>query len=352
MHPGRAVRTGFTLLETLLAVFLSAMLVLLVGAAINFYVRFVDARRNFVARSQIGRAVLGRIADDLRGAWYPATETSKSEEISGDLADTESLDADTLVEAEEALVADLATTAVPSVVGLYGNQYQLQVDVVRDPHPARYDALLAAGIDPRQANVSSEVKTIAYYVRDVTPDELSLWGAVPDQAAAAAVATERAALIRRVQQRADLAAINTTGTGIATASDGSAGFAGQAVATQAGGPLTNNPLAGQAGNLQVGEQLLAEEIPLIEFLYFDGLDWYPDWDSQMRGGLPMAVSIAVSVRRDDATPWQDGASQNVPVGSQSSLSEPVEVFRLTVHLPTAQPTYESLLGTTDTTGDF
>ena len=67
-------------------------------------------------------------------------------------------------------------TEIPSVPGLFGNAYQLQVDTSRLPRGDELDAMFAAE-DSTVAAVGGDVKTVAYYVID---DQLSGAGYASD----------------------------------------------------------------------------------------------------------------------------------------------------------------------------
>ena len=59
---------GFTLLEVLLALSLACMVLAAVTMAIRFQIRLVDTGRLQAEQAQLARAILNRIADDIRGA--------------------------------------------------------------------------------------------------------------------------------------------------------------------------------------------------------------------------------------------------------------------------------------------
>ena len=61
-------RTGFTLLELMLALALSALVFVAIGMALDLNLRALNTRRANAEESQLARALLRRIADDLRGA--------------------------------------------------------------------------------------------------------------------------------------------------------------------------------------------------------------------------------------------------------------------------------------------
>ncbi|MBM4090616.1 MAG: hypothetical protein FJ276_14530, partial [Planctomycetes bacterium] len=62
----RAERTGLTLLELMLALALASFVLVAIGMAIDLHLKLLDSRRGSVERIQLARAVLQRIADDLR----------------------------------------------------------------------------------------------------------------------------------------------------------------------------------------------------------------------------------------------------------------------------------------------
>src|SRR4029079_9438680 len=61
----KSSRAGFTLFELILAVALFAVLLTLIGMAVNLYLMRVDADRSRVEEAQLARSVLTMIADDI-----------------------------------------------------------------------------------------------------------------------------------------------------------------------------------------------------------------------------------------------------------------------------------------------
>ena len=78
----RSRHVAFTLIEVVLAVALSALLFVLIGAGMNAYSRLVSDRRANVVNAQAARSILNQIASDLRSAYY-------SEDAAQDVAETE-----------------------------------------------------------------------------------------------------------------------------------------------------------------------------------------------------------------------------------------------------------------------
>ncbi len=59
---------GFTLLEVVLALALAALVLYTLTLAVGLHLRMADAGRTDVEEAALARALLRRIADDLRGA--------------------------------------------------------------------------------------------------------------------------------------------------------------------------------------------------------------------------------------------------------------------------------------------
>ena len=76
-NPQFPLRPAFTLFELLLAIALSATLLILIGTAINLYLLRVDTGRTEVEESQLARNILAMIAADIR-----ATSVYQTQDIS------------------------------------------------------------------------------------------------------------------------------------------------------------------------------------------------------------------------------------------------------------------------------
>jgi hypothetical protein len=180
-----------------------------------------------------------------------------------------------------------AVAGVRSVPGLYGNQYELQVDVSRLPRIDQYQQMISAtGL---MTDRPSDMKSVAYYVVGGMVSSTPATGT-----SAAAGAGGAVGLVRRELDRAATAWANAE------------------------------------GNFQMLDQypeLLAPEVVGLEFMYYDGTEWVLDWDSDLRGGLPLAVEIALYLSSPDLAATTDVLSTGE-----------YRVYRLTVHLPAGIPT--------------
>lgn len=291
-------RAGFTLLETILAVALSALLIAAIAAGMRVYTSVVADRRADVVNAQVARVILQRIATDLRGAYMmPEEDSGGSAALGGgtdDLAADGGLgtETDSSATTDEAFDAtlDLTGSTVQVEPGLYGNATELQVDVLGQfAKPIRYDMLTDAGLDPLAANLLSEPKVITYYSRSADDNELV---GTPLESIVLSESGRKTILSRRVQTRAQ-AVFDTASVGI--------------------------------GNMQAGEQLLSDQVISIEFAYHDGYDWLDSWDSSLMGGLPIAVNITLTIVDETATDNSDN----------TTLTQD-NVFQQTVRIPAAE----------------
>lgn len=318
-------RRGVTLLELLLALGLAALLLGILFAAVGFQLKMVDTRRTDVEQSQLARSLLRRMADDIKstvafdpvdfsavsqlaaaGSNNPTALAGQDEAdgdemggMPGDEADGDELPEDGTTETTEAI----ATSVVPPTVpGLYGNQFQLQIDVTRLPRIDEYQAMQSGGF---VYDRPGDVRTVAYYLDDGTVAQRSAASSLAPVAGVLASSTPRG-LVRRSLNRAVTA------------------YAAQ---------------SGNTGGLEVAAELIAEEVVALEFRYFDGFTWYTAWDSDAMGGLPVAVEIAMALARvDEDLPAEGATARGVSV---NSVAEEVTVFRLVVRIPAARPAVDN-----------
>lgn len=296
--------SGFTLLEVILAVALTAILMAIIAGAIDFHMRQLTVRRTQIEEAQLARAVLRRIADDLRAVVVYRPVDFSSVEAMTDTADaaSDALDAlsgeatTTTEEPETSAADDLASSVVPpSIPGIYGNQYELQVDISRIPRYEEYELALQTG---QQAGGLSDLKTVTYYLMGA--------GGTLSASTVNAIGTAEGAdsgLIRRVVSRA------------------TSRYA-----------LTGGNFEGMEDN----DQLLAPEVSDMQFQYFDGFQWNSDWDSDLRGGIPLAVEIMIVIddfRLDDPND-RDRARTGTAQNGETAQDN---IYRLVVHMPGAEP---------------
>ena len=311
-------RTGFTLLELMLALALSALVFVAIGMALDLNLRALNTRRANVEESQLARALLRRIADDLRGAVVLETvdfskvagtdemlEAALGSEVTDLLGDETELLAG---EEEEADYA--ALLAPPPLPGIYGNQFQLMVDVSRLPRVDQYLPQMNEDGSLDVTRIPSDVKTVTYYM---LPANTGLQAPMVG-ATLAEKRSLKGGLVRRELDRA----VTT--------------FASEVGTIEFLDPIPD---------------VIAPEVSGVQFAYFDGFEWYPVWDTEAMQGLPMAVEVVVSILPAAVlTQLRNNAISGNPadVGMNDEL-----FYRMVVHLPIAQlPTGEELEETEET----
>ncbi len=341
---------GLTLLELMLSLALTSLVLVAISMAIDLHLRMLDSRRSRVERSQLARAVLQRIASDLRGTVTPSNtdfsaisqmassalgdigaggdagalgDTGALEEMAGGLADGDVPDLDALDNAAASALGledptasgaseDIAASSEPPAVpGLYGNQYELQMDVSRLPRVDEFERMISSDAMQTVQDIPSDLKTVAYYLQDMnnlpTTTTTDPFGrAVPPQPG----------LVRRVLDRS--------------------------VTLQA-------DESGNVNALQNLGEVLSPEVVAAEFEYYDGTEWMTEWDSDELGGLPVAVRITIALGDPALINGTRDPLNNLSISSftaNSTTNEPQEVYSLVVRLPTAQP-----IDTSEASGD-
>ena len=312
-----AASAGFTLLEVVLTLSMSVVLMVLVGAAIQFYARDMNVRDMDIRQTQLAAAVMQMIEDDLRATLHTVpVDTAPLEELlaasaggeGGGGGATEDLSAagieseDTSATVEDMTAVNLQSgAAVLQTPGLIGNQYQIQLDLSRLPRLEEYVAMLdetTSDID----DIPSDIKTVAYFVQGA-----GMAGGVIDQLNVLdpdTTASSEGGLVRRSLDRA--ATVQAASTGSLS--------------------LLN----------QTGE-LLAPEIVGIEFSYWDGVTWQLQWSSDEYGELPLAVQVRLSLR-DERLVEADSSPTTA-----TSVTDPSQIrtFHHIVRLPLARMIDES-----------
>lgn len=269
----RGIPTGFTLLEVILALALGAILLAMLGTAMQVYLRATGVGRAQIQSAQLARALLSRIADDLRSsiqyekfdgtgaakALAKSASASLPEGVSAEDADKALAEAGASSDSKTSDPAAAETEAEDPVrPGVYGAIDYVQVDT----------GAAAQRPDSPRAAAATGLRTVTYF--------LETGGLYRRD-------TDRAAALWDPQQ--------------------------------------------SAGGVQADDELLAEEVTALEFYYFDGAEWLSEWDSTTSEGLPLAVEIVLTLTEtpDPAKPVKPG---DIPTET---------IYRQVVRLPAAKP---------------
>ncbi len=341
-------RPAFTLFELILAIALSAVLLSLIGTAINLYLMRVDADRTRVEEAQLARSVLAMIADDIRAAAiYQPQDTSAIAQL---MAAGTPFDVDSIDDARQAssspsnLGSPGGTGAVGKVaslsgssssassskssggssssgessseeseetmpLGLSGTAEELYVDVTRLPRLEELFATVTgytnapsatssnpggsgSGTAAAEVNPPADLKTIHYCVR-------------PSNA---------------------VGPVNTTDAALAPEAQSNAGgLVRQEI------PRRMRVFAEQAGTSDMsvtGEVLVAPEVVQVQFQYFDGSQLTDVWEMKELNKLPVAIEVRVWLRSARIAMAESDFS------SEDELAS-VREYRQIVYLPMA-----------------
>jgi prepilin-type N-terminal cleavage/methylation domain-containing protein len=199
-------------------------------------------------------------------------------------------------ESESTASEDIAgSETVPPVPGLYGNQYELQIDISRLPRVDELQRMNSNSLTNTLQDIPSDVKTVAYYC--VGNGMVNSSGVVNPR-----TGKTETGLVRRVMDRAVTL----------YASD-----------------------SGNLQGLQQAAEVIAPEVASVEFQYYDGTEWLTEWDSDEMCCLPTAVRITLLLAERAETDTTNRAS-NATLPTLATAS-PDQIYSLIVRLPTAKP---------------
>jgi type II secretory pathway pseudopilin PulG len=284
----RTKRSGYTLLELLLALGLTVIVIGAIGSAIQLYIVALTKQQAKIERKQIARSVIAMIANDLRaGIQYKAADYSSLENLvatqqmmiqgppPSEEAGTEEEPADSGIIVEEEV------SFRPTLIG---TDNVIMMDISRLPRLDQYNPLVATAESLVQT--PSDVKSLAYFVA------LNNGGIETQVDFGQPVAP--GGLYRREIDRAVAAYMGDY-------------------------DLISNPDA--------YTKLIASEIAQVSFRYFDGEDWQDEWDATENGGFPTAVEVTIVIDPERSAPGSQSYSYT---GLDRNT---MEAYRSVVHLP-------------------
>ena len=263
----------------------------------HFYI--IEKQRSHVEEVQLARALLNRIAMDIKSTvQYEGVDVaSVTDDLAlgelGDLLGGDlSLDLDSFDSSETATTYDYETT-FPENMGLYGNQTTIHMDISRIPRQEEYQTLYSGNSLTTLLDIPSDVKMVSYYVREGMSSSMGTGYDVFSNS------PEVPGLMRRQLGRAITAyAINN----------------------------------GNTQQLQNADKLLAPEVIAIQFQYFDGYQWLPEWDSEMYTSLPLAVEVQLTIQ--SSSPYHSGGVLNTfYMDSSLDSSTSAVTYRMVIRIP-------------------
>ena len=284
----KRARTGYTLLELLLALGLSVVVFSAVGAGVQIYLVALTKQQAMVEQKQVARALLAMIGNDLRaGIQYKATDYSGLDNLiqTQTMMLTGGAAAEEEEEEPESLIVEEEVSFRPTMLG---SSNVLMIDISRLPRLDQYNPLVASAEDEVQS--PSDIKSLSYFV---SLSEGGVESAIEFQPNKAPGGLYRREIDRAVAE-----------------------YRGETDLMLAPDEFT---------------RLIANEVVDISFQYFDGEDWQSEWDSVEIGGFPVAIEVNIMI-----DPARSAAGSQDYTIDQSD-PEQMQIFRTVVDLPVAEP---------------
>ena len=293
-------RPGVTLLELIISMAISALVLGLIMFAINNHFYIVEKQRMHVEEVQLARALLNRIAIDIKSAvQYEGVDVTSAldglslDGLEGLLGGSDSDIPTDLGDIETESPSYDYQTSFPVNLGLYGNQNSINFDISRIPRQEEYQTLYTSNSMNELLDIPSDVKIISYYVRIGNGN------------------------------------LNTTARDVFNTSDDVPGLMRRQLSRAITSYAVEN---GNSEQLRKSDELLAPEVIAIEFRYFDGYEWLPQWDSDSYQALPLAIEVLLTLK--SSSPYHSGGVVNTfytddSLGDQTSAV----TYRLVVRLP-------------------
>ncbi|QDT17568.1 prepilin-type N-terminal cleavage/methylation domain-containing protein [Alienimonas californiensis] len=283
-------RSGFTLIEVLLAMALLVVVLAGVYAGLETFRRVTTMGRDAATEQQLVRAIRSRLLTDVRSLRFAPPRALPDETSADDSGDDP---------------ADLASAASSASSSSSGAE---PTEPAEELFPVP------------QVGVTGDAET------------LTLYTALPPRGIADEVTTGPAA------RTSDLRTVTwfLAGRGGAVSS-GVAERDGEGLA-RSEGDTAAVALAEDTGDLPGltdAARLLAPEVTGLSFRYFDGAEWVTSWDSSLTGSLPRAIEVTLEIDLD-------GAPNPYATGQELGNRGP-SVTRLVICPPLSEPSAEALL---------
>lgn len=254
-------RRGFTLLEILIALGLMVFLVGAISQAISMYSTLSTLGREETEQSQIGRAVLGKMARDIKSVTF--TKLPEMEMSTDDLGGEEAMeegggDLGDFLDEEDDLSSD-SGPAPATATGLIGTVEELTLHIRRVDRVTQYIPSEEA-VSPRD-RINDQL-TIKYFLAKPGGGGVSGQFARKAQGPAAAI-KDVVGLARTEGDRTSLS---------------------KAIDEEQIDPQVD------------ATKLIAAEVIALRFRYFSNGQWYDEWDSTELNKMPQAVEVKISVQ--------------------------------------------------------
>lgn len=258
-------RNAFTLFEVLLALSLMVVLATALIGAIDLYRQISSTGYAEIEQAQLARAVLRQVELDIRSSVYRSAEEVDVEEA---LAGESSADEQT---GEFTFMSDdVQTASIATGAGIIGDETTLIVHAARPPR--QVDFFSPVAFDVSANDPLRELRSVSYFLATPGTDGL--------QGLAGELFSEQ----------------NPDFIGGLTRLDGDRFSIAFSDANR------------DTVSLMANAQLMASEIQLLQFRYFDGAVWQTAWDSAAMQSLPLAIEITIGFQNRSNPPERFNAT--------------------------------------------
>jgi type II secretory pathway pseudopilin PulG len=348
-------RAAFTLFELILAIALSAVLLALIGTAINLYLTRVAMSRDRVEEAQLARSILSMIAEDLRAtAVYQPQDVSDVAQI---MAQSASFDVDSIDDARSggsgsasssgSSAADSSSGGGGSGLSLSGSSSGANTSGSSSASSGgssslennNYESEMPLGVNGAIDDLYIDIERLPR--GDELFSTMTGYSNAPMAVSAEGPQTASSASWGMSSTPSDLKTVRyflregdrTEASGLAATSleGGLQAAAGGLVRQEI--PRQARLFAEQNANsavLESGQVLVAPEVVHIEFRYFDGEQVYEVWDMVEQRSLPLAIEVNIWL-----TTAHEAAASAAAYDTQALLAI-ARNYRQTVFLPMAE----------------
>ncbi len=288
-RPSCEIRSGFTLIEMLIALSLSLVLISAIYSAVSMHWKYEQVGRERIDRAQVSLAVLRLLTEDVGSVMFtPPTNVSQEEEETAE-ATTSSATSPSTSTTTATTPEETATTtdSTQASLGIVGTADQLQLDISQ---PAREDFVPDESNDQSGTSLPATSDSVRVTWGMMTPTT-----ALPDDSGRRSL-TVNPALARQLADRLrGVVEVEEDASNSVALSDAS---------------------------------ILAREVVSLQFRYYDGYSWVTEWDSVVKERLPLAIEVTIGFIKQD---YKQPGSLNLP--GQVTIVPVKHV----IHVPSSTP---------------
>jgi len=307
---------GFTLLELLISVGLTAILMVALFSAMNIYFQLQVDSQEEITRQQVSRALLRQMTRDIQSVVF-VKETAT----------------------DDSTTSSSSTSSGSTGSGLSGSAPTGGLNSTGGTGQTGVPNMTAGTGTATTSDDSGTTSAMLTYTSGLvgTANDLLLYVSVPDKSLSY---VDAQSLTSTDERTGDLMIVRYL------VADTAGGSLSGSIAKKLGGSRTGPlglvritaDLFGMSSAVQLGKEdeftsvdaVEAKEVSKITFQYYDGTQWQETWDSTKLKALPKAIEIVITLQQPDAN--EDLSSTDTP--DPYALGE--TTHRMVVALPLAE----------------